>query len=165
MRKGLIAGLFITGFLTLGATAGFVTAFVWNYEDWTLKDSDGMVVSNNEITLADENNPLYPGEARSYSVDVDVMWSGKTDVNVYFYGIEVSEDAVSVVVSFDNYASPAMPINTYTEEEPLHFEVNLKKGINTFNFAYTVNELSPDVEDVSLTFRNTIRVEKRVGGK
>lgn len=165
MKKGLIIGLFISGALVLGATAGFVIAYEWNYQKFTVNDSDHVAVKNNEVVLADANHPLYPGDERFYTVDVDVDWGGKSDVTVYFHNMEVSEDAVNVVVSFADYSSPSMPINTYTEESPLKFEADLVKGNNSFKFTYTVNELSSDVEDLSLTFRNTVRIEKRVGGR
>ena len=165
MKKGLIVGLFICGTLVLGATAGFVIAYEWNAQQFSIHDSNHVAVKNNEVFLSDNEHPLYPGEERFYTVDVEVDWGGKSDVTVYFHNFEVSEDAVSVVVSYADYSSPSMPINAYTEESPLKFEANLVKGNNSFKFTYTVNELGDDVEDISLTFRNTIRVEKRVGGR
>ena len=149
----------LSGAAVIGLSSGVVASYYGHQENFQVQNEEKETLEN-EVHLTKEREMLFPGESRSYTIEVD-MGEGNVQCSLYFTGItEKAGSLLSVQVSKDDYRSTEQEIGKLKEDSPLTFSSTIKEDHKDFLFTYKVKEDLGGITDLDVSFVCHFEVRK-----
>ncbi len=166
IKKGVIITLFALSGVVLGATAAIPVCYALNeqYQNVASSQSDGNVmVKDEEVHLSTDENPLFPGDKRTLTIDLKQTIEKSNKVSVYFdkYSGQGYEYLSLSIKDEEQTYMPDALIESATSESPWEFSMKVGKQ-SGLSFVYTLSKDVPSTyEDLAFSFTMHLRVNWR----
>lgn len=163
MRKKRIFFLYLSGIAMVGLSIGLVESYFYNDEFFRIKDNTGKEIKN-EIHLTSDGEVLFPGEEKSYTIEVDFPQGAQANCSLYF--TEIGENAgslLSVRVNKDDYQSKEEKIGKLTPTTPLKFSSYIDEEHKNFLLTYKVADDLGGIASLDASFCCHLEVRKGDG--
>lgn len=166
IKKGVIITLFVLSGVVLGASAAIPVCYALNeqYQNIASSQNDGNVlVKDEEVHLSTEESPLFPGEKRTLTIDLNQTIEKNNKVSVYFdsySGQGYEYLSLSIKDEAQTYVQENL-IEKATNESPWEFSMRVNKQ-SSLDFVYALSKDVPSTyEDLSFCFTMHLRVDWR----
>ena len=150
----------LSGAAMVGLSGGLIASYYNNQENILIKYEKNKLLQE-EVHLTKEGEVLFPGESKSYTIEVDLPRSKEVLCSLYFTDVnEKAGSLLTVQVSKGDYQSEEQEIGKLKESSPLTFASTIEENDKDFLLTYKVKEDLGGVSELDASFICHFEVRK-----